>query len=315
MQNTDLHILQTAIAANNLKPEATGSQTASVPPQATTSRTSEQPTALCTHTIPEFVVMQNTDLYILQIAELYNRGILPPENRLQQSIATFKSISSGASMSGTSMSGSLPTADTTMDSVSNSKLESSESSDSQKKDRNEDLIDSFVKFLSALNDAAVQNKESTDVGYLSHKLEESFRQYLKGLAVKTDGPGQNVVGDRGASNISDNARKMIEGGRLSGIYKSEQKLIGRYGRVAVENSAAVLQTHKMERLRTAQKTMSDAILDLRKENTTIRSSIHDSETLTHSVNEARYLTLLQLHVQTAADLHLAIAAINGVSTT
>lgn len=202
-----------------------------------------------------------------------------------------------------------------MDSVSNSKLESSESSDSQKKDRNEDLIDSFKHFLSALNEAAEQNKESTDIGHLCHKLEESFRQHLKGFPVKTDDPGQNVVGDGGASNISDNAQKMIDGGRLSALYKTEQKLIGRYGRVAVGNSAAVLQTHKIEKLWAAQKAMSTAILDLRTENTTIRSSIHDSETLTRSVNEARYETLLHLHLQTAARLDLAIAAINGVSTT
>lgn len=108
---------------------------------------------------------------------------------------------------------------------------------------------------------------------------------------------------------------MIDGGRLSALYKTEQKLIGRYGRVAVGNSAAVLQTHKIEKLWAAQKAMSTAILDLRTENTTIRSSIHDSETLTRSVNEARYETLLHLHLQTAARLDLAIAAINGVSTT
>lgn len=273
--------------------------------------------------------MQNTDLYILQIAMLFNSGFLPqptksessktgnyvPGQAMKNALGSVKSLSSAeTSKSDTSMSGSPPTADTTMDSMSSSKLESSESSDYRGKDANEELIDLFAKFMVKLNEYAVQNEgHTTFLANICEKLEQSFRLHLasttKNASIKA------AAAKKASSTMSTGALDMIDGGKLVEIIHEDPKLVSRYGRAALENSASVIQSYKIDKLWRARKDTSATLKELDAKYVNIKSTLNENKAMTNDINDLKIKALLAAHFKIEATLNVALAAITGVSTT
>lgn len=248
---------------------------------------------------------------------------------MKNALGSVKSLSSAeTSKSDTSMSGSPPTADTTMDSMSSSKLELSELSDYPGKDANEELIDLFAKFMVKLNENAVQNEgHTTFLANICEKLEQSFRLHLASTTKNASinaasakkaskkASSETAAGKEESSTMSTGALDMIKSGRLVEIIHEDPKLVSRYGRAALENSASVIQSYKIDKLWRARKDTSTALQELDAKYVNIKSTLNENKAMTNDINDLKIKALLAAHFKIEATLNVALAAITGVSTT